>query len=149
MGPSAYTNSLPWCNSYGKSFSFLRRTTVQKSALISSCRAASVGSCLQWRLGSFSLLAARLIARFRFQIRWALGAASGSLKLDLCGGSYPAAVHVGLRHVPPVVCFRATVAKLTDKGSGSRFEVFEKREPWVETQRERCGSQVEKRAIMW
>ena len=46
-----------------------------------------------------------------------------------CGRSYPAAVHVGSRHVPPMYRFRATVAKSTDKSSGSRFEICEKREP--------------------
>ena len=61
-----------------------------------------------------------------------------------CGGSYPAVVHVGSRHVPPVVYFRATVAKSTDKGSGSRFELFKKREPWMETQRKQCVSQDER-----
>ena len=65
-------------------------------------------------------------------------------QLPLCGGSYPAAVHVGSRHVPPVYHFRATMAKSTDKSSGSRFEVSEKREPWMETRRERCDSQDER-----
>ena len=99
-----------------------------------------MGSYLQRRSGSSSLLAARSVAKFRFSF----GHLVPRLKLDLCGGSYPAAVHVGSRHVPPMYRFRATVAKSTDNGSGSRFEVSEKREPWMETQRERCGSQGER-----
>ena len=61
-----------------------------------------------------------------------------------CGGSYPAVVHVGSRHVPPMYRFRATMAKSMDNSSGSRFKVSEKREPWMETQRECCDSQDER-----
>ena len=47
---------------------------------------------------------------------------SGSVRLfpprAPCGGSYPAAVHVGSRHVPPMYRFCATVAKSTDKRFG-------------------------------